>query len=113
MAAVLAAVIFLQSGSSAQSPLLPHRKQLAAGVHAAGFSQQFGNSNCGWIALGDHTLLVDLPRGTPVPEFLSHVSKVTGKPAKRLVLTHLRENPAWGTRTIYDPEQKRWYDSGH
>ena len=109
MAAVLAAS--LQSGSSAQPQLLPHRQQMAAGVHAAGFSHQFGNSNCGWIALGDHTLLVDLPRGTPVPEFLSHVSKVTGKPAKRLVLTHLREDPDWAIRTLYAPE-KGWYDSG-
>ena len=109
MAAVLAAA--LQSGSSAQPQLLPHRQQLAAGVHAAGFSHQFGNSNCGWVALGDHTLLVDLPRGTPVPEFLAHVSKATGKPAKRLVLTHLHEDPAWAIRTLYAPE-KGWYDSG-
>jgi type 1 glutamine amidotransferase len=70
---------------------LPHRQQLAPGVHAAGFSDRYRDANCGWVALGEETLLVDLPRGIPTPEFLALVTACTGKPARTLVLTHLQD----------------------
>jgi type 1 glutamine amidotransferase len=70
---------------------LPHREQLAPGVHAAGFSDRYGSANCGWITLRDETLLVDLPRGIPVPEFLDLVAAFQGKPARTLVLTHTQD----------------------
>ena len=54
----------------ATSAVLPHREQIAPGVHAAGFADRYHSANCGWVALGDETLLIDLPRGMPVPEFL-------------------------------------------
>ena len=93
--------------------MLPHRDELASGIHVAGFSYQYGNANCGWIELDDHILLVDLPRGTPVSEFLNQVSKRSGKSVKRLVLTHLWSDPDWGSNRDYDPARKRWYDPGH
>jgi len=71
--------------------LLPHRDQLAPGVHVAGFSDRHRSANCGWVALGDETLLIDLPRGIPVPEFLAKVAASTGKPARTLVLTHTQD----------------------
>ena len=52
---------------AATAPPLPHREQLAPGVHVAGFSDRFGSANCGWIALGEETLLIDMPRGIPPP----------------------------------------------
>jgi type 1 glutamine amidotransferase len=41
------------------------------------------------VVLGDATLLIDLPRGVAVPEFLDQVARATGKPVCRLALTHL------------------------
>jgi type 1 glutamine amidotransferase len=71
--------------------LLPHREQLAPGVYVAGFSDRYYSANCGWVALGEETLLIDLPHGIPVLEFLSLVASSTGKPVRTLVLTHVRE----------------------
>ena len=51
----------------------------------------YGSANCGWVALGEETLLIDLPRGIPVPEFLALVAATTGKPARTLVLTHVQD----------------------
>ena len=67
--------------------LLPHREQVAPGVYAAGFSDRYRSANCGWVALGNETLLIDLPRGIAVPEFLKLIAATTGKPASTLVLT--------------------------
>ncbi len=72
----------------ASSATLPHREQLAQGVHVAGFSDHYRSANCGWVALGDETLLIDLPRGIAVEEFLTIVAESTRKPARTLVLTH-------------------------
>ena len=55
--------------SERTSGLLPHREQLAPGVHAAGFSDRYHSANCGWVALAEETLLIDLPRGMPVAGF--------------------------------------------
>lgn len=65
-----------------------HTELIAAGVHAAGFADRYRSANCGWIALAEETVLVDLPRGIPAGEFLAHVQATTGKPAKTLLLTH-------------------------
>ena len=54
----------------------------------AGFADRYRSANCGWVALADETLLIDLPRGMPVAEFLKLVAATTGKPARTLVLTH-------------------------
>ena len=37
------------------------------------------------------TLLIDLPRGMPVPDFLALVAATTGKPARTLVLTNIQD----------------------
>lgn len=73
------------------SSLLPHLEQVAPGVYAAGFAHRYKSANCGWVAMSQDTLLVDLPRGVAVPEFLSAVTKTAGKPARRLVLTHIQK----------------------
>ena len=88
--------------------LLPHQEQIAAGVHAAGFGYQYGNANCGWVTLGDHTLLIDLPRGTPIPEFLAYVEQITGKGARTLVLTNIWEDDTWIFPNVYDRDKRRW-----
>ena len=86
----------------ASSGSLPHRDQLAPGVYVAGFSDRYHSANCGWVALGEETLLIDLPRGIPVPEFLTLVTTSTGKPARTLVLTHARDGDLPILRTFLD-----------
>ncbi len=111
----LVALVFatgaLAFGGSAEhgKQLLPHREEIASGVHAAGFSYQFGHANCGWVVLGDQTLLIDLPRGTPVPEFLAYVEKTTGKPPRTLVLTNIWQDEAWIFPNVYDRDRPRWH----
>ena len=91
-----------------EKQFLPHRVKLADGAHAAGFSYQYGNANCGWIALSDHTVLIDVPRDTVVADYLKLVRETTGRPAKTLVLTNLWADPKWGFPNLYDREKKRW-----
>lgn len=71
-------------------PALPHREEIAPGVFVAGYAYRHGSTNCGWVAVGEETLLIDLPRGTPVAECLDLVSRTTGKPLKTLALTGVR-----------------------
>jgi len=80
--------------ADATSAFLPHCERLAAGVYAAGFADRHRSANCGWVRLGDETLLIDLPRGVAVGEFLAEVAKTSGAPARRLVLTHFDEGDA-------------------
>lgn len=70
---------------------LPHVEEMAPGIYASGFGDRYGSTNCGWVALGDCTLLIDLPHGVEVLDFLSQVVKLTGKPVQRLILTHLED----------------------
>ena len=73
------------------SAALPHVEQLAPGIYAAGFGDRYGSANCGWVALNDQTLLIDLPHGIAIPDFLAEVTKTTGKPVRHSVLTHTQE----------------------
>ena len=80
------------AGATPEKPVsttraLPHHEEIAPGVHAVGFADRYHSANCGWVALKDETLLIDLPRGIPVAEFLKLIATTTGKPARTLVLT--------------------------
>ncbi|MBI2827450.1 MAG: ThuA domain-containing protein [Planctomycetia bacterium] len=66
---------------------LPHHQEIARGVHAVGFADKYGSANCGWVATGEGTVLVDLPRGLDTAAFLADVAKESGKPVHVLVLT--------------------------
>ena len=107
-------ILVLSTGSMAAKShpqLLPHHAELAPGVHAAGFSHQFASANCGWVELDGETLLVDLPRGRSVEAYLDRVTGQGKRPARRLVLTHIWEDPSWATYSAYEPVEKRWYRS--
>src|SRR5690242_7495769 len=58
LAVILTGLLFTAPLPAA--PLLPHSEELAPGVGAAGFADRYRCANCGWVALGDQTLLVDL-----------------------------------------------------
>jgi type 1 glutamine amidotransferase len=80
--------------SSAAEAVLPHHEEVAPGVHAAGFADRWRSANCGWVVLGDEVLLVDLPRGVGAADFLNEVARTSGKPPRRLVLTHFQDGDA-------------------
>ena len=70
---------------------MPHREQVAEGIHVAGFADREHSANSGWIALGAETLLIDLPRGMPVDDYLSFVVNTTRKPVRASRMTHLQD----------------------
>ncbi len=86
---------------------LPHREPVAPGVYAAGFSDRHRSANCGWVALREETLLIDVPRGSPVPDFLALVAATTGKPARTLVLTHAQDGDSPLLRSLVEQGIRR------
>jgi type 1 glutamine amidotransferase len=83
-----------RSSPSHDNPPLPHRATIAPGVHASGFAERFDSANCGWVELAEEMLLIDLPRGMPIPEFLAIARATSGKPARTLLLTHAKTGDA-------------------
>jgi type 1 glutamine amidotransferase len=82
----------LATSTTTFSGALPHVEQLAPDVFAAGFGDRYGSANCGWVALSDQTLLIDLPHGIAMPDFLAEVTKTTGKPVRSFILTHAQDS---------------------
>jgi type 1 glutamine amidotransferase len=87
--------------ATSSDPPLPHRERLAPGVYAAGSSDRHRSANCGWVELGEETLLIDLPRGTPIPEYLALVAAGAGKPARTLALTHVENGDVSILRSLF------------
>ncbi len=87
--------------ATSSNTLLPHRERLAPGVYAVGFSDRHRSANCGWVALGEETLLIDLPRGNLIAEFLALVAASTGKPARTLALTHVENGDVSILRSLF------------
>ena len=81
---------------------LPHREQIAPGVYAAGFADRYHCANCGWVALKEQTLLIDLPRGIPAPEYVALVASMTGKPVRTLALTNIQEGDGTIIRSLVE-----------
>ncbi len=73
---------------------IPHVETLAPRVYSAGLDNRGAHQNCGWVVLGDHTLLIDIPRDIEVAGFVEAVAKITGKPVTAVVVTHTEDNDA-------------------
>ena len=68
------------------------------------------------MKMSNSTLLIDLPSGIPVEEYLARIRKSGANPPWRLALTHIGEDPLRGTSPLrrtsaYDRKEKRWYRS--
>jgi type 1 glutamine amidotransferase len=90
--AAVASVLVLGPGPAWAE--IPYVDKLAPGVYAAGFGHKYADANCGWVVLSDHTLLINLPRGLPVPQFVADVNKIAGKPLKSVILTQATDGDA-------------------
>ena len=78
-----------QSASApAASSLLPHLERVSPNVFAAGFADKYRSANCGFFAADNGSVLIDLPRGIAVADFVREVERLTGRPPRRLLLTH-------------------------
>ena len=86
---------------------LPHREEIAPGVHVAGFADRYHSANCGWVALASETLLIDLPRGMEAAEYLKLVAATTGKPAKTVALTHFEDGDVRILKSLLERGVKR------
>ena len=76
-------------GGEEQSPieaLLP--KELAPDVHVLCASHHFGSATVGWVTLTDESILIDCPHPDYLPKILAKIESTTGKPLKRVILTH-------------------------
>ena len=70
--------------------LLP--KELAPDVHVLCASHRFGSATVGWITFGDESILIDCPHPDYLPKILAKIESTTGKPLKRVILTHSRQS---------------------
>lgn len=70
------------------SPILPHLERVSPRVYIAGFADKFRSANCGFFAAVEGAVLIDLPRGIAAAEFAKEVERLTGRPPRRLILTH-------------------------
>ena len=66
---------------------LAHVDEIAPGVYVAGFAHRHKSANCGWVAISDRAVLIDLPPAELLTQLLSKVADTTGKPPRTLVLT--------------------------
>jgi type 1 glutamine amidotransferase len=82
------------------SSVLPHLERVAPGVYAAGSSDRYHSADYGWVAGKDETLLMDLPRGVALADYLAEVSRTTDRPARTLVLTHAEPGDAAVVRSL-------------
>ncbi len=95
-------------GASADSPPVSmHHEPIAPGVYAAAFAAQYHDANCGWVALDRETLLIDLPRGLPVREYLKLAVAAAGKPLGTLALTTIDEGDVETIRQMIEAGVKR------
>ena len=80
-------------GGEKHSPveaLLP--KKLAPDVHVLCASHRFGSATVGWVTSRDGSTLIDCPHPDDLPKILAGIKSTTGKPLKRVVLTHSRQS---------------------
>lgn len=90
------------SREGVKSSLLPHLTEVCPGIYATGFANRHQSANCGWVALADQTVLIDLPRGIDSASFLDEVKRIAGKPPQTLVLTHLTDDDTNVVRQLLD-----------
>jgi hypothetical protein len=96
------------AAGTVDSAILPHLEQISPRVFAAGFADKFRSANCGFFAASNAAVLVDLPRGVAVAQYVSEVERLTGCKPLRLILTHadaddlaiIKELVAAGVRQI-------------
>jgi len=81
-------------------PRLAHVERVAPGVWTAGFGWSAGHANTGWVEMSDHTVLVDLPRGLPLADYLAEVRATTARPVRKLVLTRYDDRDAGALKDL-------------
>ena len=78
--------------------LLP--KKLAPDVHVLCASHRFGSATVGWVTFRDESILIDCPHPDYLPKILAGIESTTGKPLKRVILTHSRPSQLEAARKL-------------
>jgi len=90
--ALAAHLICFPPTAGAAQDRLPHREEIAPGIHAAGLADRHGSANCGWAVLPEGTLLVDVPAGLDADAYLQVVSGGVSLKLAGLALTRFRND---------------------
>jgi glyoxylase-like metal-dependent hydrolase (beta-lactamase superfamily II) len=78
--------------------LLP--KRLAPDAHVLCTSHRFGSATVGWITFRGEAVLIDCPHPDSLPKILAGIEGTTGKPLRRLILTHSRPSQLEAARKL-------------
>ncbi|MCK0160537.1 ThuA domain-containing protein [Allomuricauda sp. F6463D] len=89
-------------GAGREPHVLPHVKEFVPGVYATGFAHKYKNANCGWIAISNECMLVDLPRGLEPQMFLKEVERISGTTPNTLVLTKFQDGDEKTVKSLID-----------
>src|SRR5262245_21989091 len=87
-------------GASPPPEDLPPPRELAPGVHALGSSDRYGSANAGWVAFSDHVVLIGAPHTDLAERCLREAARISGKPVRAAVLTHLRRGEIEAARFL-------------
>lgn len=75
-------------------------QQLAPGVYVVGSSHQFGGANVGWVICDDHVALIGPVHARQLTHVLNEVRKVTEKPVRTAVFTHIPNGAGDSARAL-------------
>ncbi len=79
---------------------LPPSRELAPGIHALGASDRYGSANAGWVAFADHVILIGAPHPDLAERCWLEAGKISGKPVRAALLTHLRRGEIEAARFL-------------
>jgi type 1 glutamine amidotransferase/glyoxylase-like metal-dependent hydrolase (beta-lactamase superfamily II) len=82
--------LFLTAAAAADGEDPLGLRELAPGVFCMGSSARYGSANMGWVVLDDQVVLIGVPHPNLVNRALVEVEKITRKPVRAAVLTHVR-----------------------
>src|SRR4051812_46357993 len=91
--------IALTASSLAPGSISPPH-QVAAGVYAIDSSNKYASANLGFVVLSDRVVLIGLPHPDVVGRCLAEVAKVTDRPVKAAVATHVRAGEKDAARVL-------------
>jgi type 1 glutamine amidotransferase/glyoxylase-like metal-dependent hydrolase (beta-lactamase superfamily II) len=100
LASLMFVAVMAEAGEGPGSigALLPMR--LAPDVHVLCASDRFGSATVGWVTFREETLLIDCPHPDYLPKVLNGIESTTGRPLKRLILTHSRPSQLEAARRL-------------
>ncbi|HEV3121740.1 MAG TPA: ThuA domain-containing protein [Isosphaeraceae bacterium] len=77
-------------------------RELAPGVFAMGSSHRHGAANLGCVIFEDHVMLIGAPNPDLLAECMAEVGRLTDKPIRGVILTHVRRGEREAARVLLE-----------